>query len=356
WARHHEGRRRLIWAILFSALGVMIVAWLNPFTPGHIYWRKIETPGFMGPFTGRNIFADYLVLSSLVGIGFVIQRWWPMRGVTHQSHLTWVAFAITACAVGWVMASASRGACLSWVAGLLLFGFFLWRMDEKGQRSIGVFIGLILVAALTVIYAQTLVKRIDTTPVDVTLGRALAWKQSLKMGFDHGWTGVGLGNFPWVFPQYQPGNRAELFTHPENEYLEWWNETGWIGSFLILLLVVRIGRKLAVMHKWKDIEWQAGGLAALGALLVHSFFDFPLHIPANAFLAVAILGLVWGNLMRHPDEMPSLARGWPGRLAAVLGGAGLICLAVFALRAERHAGRGDFAGAGAFWPVEPKYR
>lgn len=356
WARHHEGRRRLIWLILFSALGVMLVAWLNAWTPGHIYWRKIETPGFMGPFTGRNIFADYLVLSSLVGIGFVIQRWWPLRGITHKSHLTWVAVAITACAVGWVMASASRGACLSWVAGLLMFGVMLWRVDEKGQRSIGVFIGLTLVAALTVIYAQTLIKRIDTTIAHATLGRAMAWKESLKMGFDHGWTGIGLGNFPWVFPRYQPGNRAEIFTHPENEYLEWWNETGWIGSFLILLLLFRVARKLAVVHKWKDIEWQAGGIAALGALLIHSFFDFPIHIQANALLAIAILGLVWGNLMRHPDEMPSVTRGWLARLVTVLGGSLLIVFAALALRAEWQANRGDYAGASALWPLDPKFR
>ena len=179
WARHHEGRRRLIWIILLSGAGVMIVAWLNQFTPGHIYTRKIETTGFMGPFTGRNIFADYLVLCSLVGIGFFFQRWWPLRGITQKSYLTWVAFAIVACAVGWITTSASRGACLSWVVGLLMFGLFLWRVDEQGKRSVGVFIGLFLVASLTVIYAQTLIHRIDASLAGAAFGRTLALKESV---------------------------------------------------------------------------------------------------------------------------------------------------------------------------------
>ncbi len=356
WCRHHDGRRRLIWVILLSGAGVIIVAWLNQFTPGHIYTRKIATTGFMGPFTGRNIFADYLMICSLVGIGFLFQRWWPLRGTIHRSYLTWIAVGIVLSAVGWMMASASRGACLSWVAGLLLFGLFLWRMDEKGDRSVGVFIGVFLVSALTVIYAQTLIKRIDTGLMRAAAGRAATWTQSVKMGADHPWTGVGLGNYPWVFPRYQPPYQAELYTHPENEYLEWWDETGWIGILLILLVLFRIGRKLAVMHKWKDIEWQAGGLAALGALLIHSFVDFPLHIPANTFLAAAILGLVWGNLMRHPIEAAGTVGGRLSRLVTVLGGSALICLAVLAFKAERQAEKGDFANASLFWPVEPRYR
>lgn len=355
-ARHHEGRRRLIWLIMVSGAGVILVAWFNNFTPGHIFNRRIETPGFMGPFTGRNTFANYLVLCSLVGTGFLFQRWWPLRGITHKSYWTWIAFVIVVCCVGWVMASASRGACLAWVTGLILFGILLWRMDEQGERSIGIFIGLFLVAGLTVIYAQTLIQRMDSTLAHAAVGRALTWKESVKMGFDHAWTGVGLGNFQWVFPRYQPPHRAELYTHPENEYLEWWNETGWIGAFLILLLIFRMGRKLAVAHKWKDIEWQIGGLAALGALAVHAFVDFPLHIPANAFLTAAIVGLVWGNLMRHPDEIPGFGREFIARLFMIVAGSALVLFAVLAIRAEWLANRGEYAAASRFWPIDPKFR
>ena len=53
-----------------------------------------------------------------------------------------------------------------------------------------------------------------------------------------------------------------------------------------------------------------GGTLGLVAILVHSFFDFNFHVPANALLAVTLLGLVTGHF-RFATEGYWFTVRWP---------------------------------------------
>ena len=118
---------------------------------------------------------------------------------------------------------------------------------------------------------------------------------SLRMLRDHSVIGIGLGNFETAYPQYQSFPTDLTVDYAHNDYAEAIAETGLAGAVLIfaaLALFFRLafrdwGRRLS-----SGDDWIAMG-AAVGCcgLLVHSFFDFNLHIPANAAWFAVLAGI-----------------------------------------------------------------
>jgi len=60
-----------------------------------------------------------------------------------------------------------------------------------------------------------------------------------------------------------------------------------------------------------------GSASALAALLVHSFLDFNMHIPSNAFLAVTLLAVISSHL-RFATERYWFTARWPLALSGTL--------------------------------------
>src|SRR5205823_4861582 len=56
-----------------------------------------------------------------------------------------------------------------------------------------------------------------------------------------------------------------------------------------------------------------GGVTGLTAMVVHSIFDFNMHIPANALTAVALMALVASHI-RFATERHWFNPGWIGRI------------------------------------------
>jgi len=75
-------------------------------------------------------------------------------------------------------------------------------------------------------------------------------------------------------------------------------------------------------RKGDKFAFVLGASCGLVAILVHSFFDFNMHIPANAMLVVALMALLSGHL-RSATEKYWFAGGWPLKalMSLCLGGA-----------------------------------
>ena len=118
---------------------------------------------------------------------------------------------------------------------------------------------------------------------------------SLRMWRDHPVLGVGLGDFETAYPRYQSFPTNLWIDHAHNDYAEAVAETGLVGALLILsalALFLRLvfrdwGRPLRSQANWVRLG------AAIGCcgMLVHSFLDFNLHIPANAAWFAVLAGI-----------------------------------------------------------------
>lgn len=114
------------------------------------------------------------------------------------------------------------------------------------------------------------------------------WKETLPLIADYPVTGCGLGAYESCFLPYKkvaPGYRAD-FAH--NDYLQVMAEIGLPGSFLLVALaLLAYGNALRSTARDHPRRYLAiACVGSLSAILLHSFVDFNLYIPANGILAV----------------------------------------------------------------------
>jgi O-antigen ligase len=135
------------------------------------------------------------------------------------------------------------------------------------------------------------------------------WRNSLGILRDHPLVGAGIGSFVTVYPAYQTEAQDLITEHPHNDYVEALTETGLLGGVLILaaltMFIPMMFRSLDVQLKREQGWIQLGAAIACCGLLIHSFVDFNLHIPANAawFAFCAGLASLSGRLIRTPGGM-----------------------------------------------------
>jgi O-antigen ligase len=121
------------------------------------------------------------------------------------------------------------------------------------------------------------------------------WKDTLPMVGAYKWVGSGLGAYEvglFPFKTVAPTNRID-FAH--NDYLQILAELGAFGAALAFALAMWIlWRALrAVLQGGAIRHWElaVGLLWALFAIGLHSFADFNLYIPANAFVLAWLSGV-----------------------------------------------------------------
>ena len=114
--------------------------------------------------------------------------------------------------------------------------------------------------------------------------------------------GTGPGTFAYAFTQYQPAGLDKHYTTAHNDYLHFISEVGLPLVAIIAWMVAALhykGRKKLKNPSRLVRGITLGALAGITAILVHSFGDFNLHIPANAILFVVLAAIVAAPLSKH---------------------------------------------------------
>lgn len=136
---------------------------------------------------------------------------------------------------------------------------------------------------------------------------AFAFNTALRRPF----LGFGPGGWMAAVSQYATDPTVGTFylylQFAHEDYLQAWIEWGSIACLFWLSLtglgiyrgVRQVIRDLSRGdQKTESMPWILGALAALFAVLVQSFIDFPLQIPANALYASILLAVCWSSAVR----------------------------------------------------------
>jgi O-antigen ligase len=132
------------------------------------------------------------------------------------------------------------------------------------------------------------------------------------MFLDHPVKGVGLGALVAAYPRYETAYDGNVVEHVHNDYLEGLAETGIAGGIcgLVFLFVLFRNARAAFVssqgHFARAVH--AGAIAAAGGLLLHSFIDFNLHIPSNAFLFLVQVSLATSSALPSRSARPDAVR------------------------------------------------
>jgi O-antigen ligase len=256
---------------------------------GLIYWR-VASPGWtFGPYVNHNHYAGLMEMLIPLSAASALPA---LR--KHASALA-LGFVILI-PIASVLLAGSRGGFISLVVEVLLAAVLVsWRAPQHAYRITALVGGAAILSAALLFFwmapyqiEERLTRMGDGAHLsEVELGNRLAVsRDSLRILGDHPWMGVGLGSFETVFPRYQSFPSDAGWDHAHNDYAEVLAETGLTGGALVLC-ALGLFFFLAFRNLRERLRGPTGQIqfaAALGCcgLLVHSFADFNLHIPANA--------------------------------------------------------------------------
>ncbi len=298
--RSRKDWSRLAWFVICFGFAVSLLGIMQHFTSGNeIYWmRRFRTDvDPFGPYVNRNDFAGFVELTLPIGLGLLL-----FRGV-HKDLFPLLAL-LTIVPVSAAILSSSRGGIMSLafeIGVLFLLAVTRTGTSRKKRRSRAAAVGLLALAAIVFVSwvgAGKAVERFSNlSHPEVTLSRrASMGRGALRIFLAHPIKGCGLGALVNVFPRYETDYDGRIVDHVHDDYLEALAEAGILGGICglsFLWLLYREGRK-----NWGAEQGQfsralhAGAIAAVCGLLLHSFVDFNLHIPANALLFLLQVSVV----------------------------------------------------------------
>ena len=290
--------RRLGFAISVLACGLALFGTLQFFaSPGTIYGVVRPRWGgwIFGPYVNHNHYAGLMEMLIPAALGCLLSNRQDVRrrrSLLVRS-LAPLAILITAASV---LLSGSRGGMISLAVEAVLFTAMIARFVPEARRRRLIVAGIAGVAASAALFlsldpgriSQRLgaVANLPQAP-EATLGERIELaRDALGIFRAHSWLGTGFGSFATVYPRYRSFASDLEWDHAHDDYAEVLAETGLAGGIAILA-AIGLFLGLAFSRVGERLD-QEGGWIRLGAaigccgLLVHSFGDFNLHIPANA--------------------------------------------------------------------------
>jgi len=278
----------LAWFLILFCFAVSLLAIIQHFTSGgEIYWihsLKIEGDPF-GPYVNRNHFAGFVELTAPVGLALM-----AFRGVRRD--LFALTTLLTIVPVSAIVLAGSRGGIVSFALEIGILALLVRNRRELHGGRVAV---VALVAAITLLLiswvgASRAIQRFSTlSHYDTSLSRRVSmFRGAAHIFFDHPIKGCGLGTLVAVYPRYETAYDGRIVEHVHNDYIETLAETGLLGGLFGLIFLRTLYREARKNFTAEQAHFSqglhAGAIVAISGLLLHSFVDFNLQIPANAML------------------------------------------------------------------------
>jgi len=259
----------------------------------------------------KNWISNYLALIFPLMFCFYLLEQIKKKKIIYFIALSFLYAALMICQSRGIWISLS----LSLLFGIfLIFKFNFFNLFKENKKWL--ILLLISFIIITLIYSTD--NPLNISPLTVTQRamstfdekdpsintRILMWKVTGLMIKDKPFLGGGVGSFKINYLDYQAGFLKE---YPEyniywtnakeahNEYLQIGAEIGLLGLGIILIIILKLYNlfinflKKEIDNKRKLICW--GLLLGITSFLMHSLFDFPLHVPALGSAFFIILGL-----------------------------------------------------------------
>lgn len=262
-----------------------------------------------GTFSVRNHFAGYLEMCLGLGIGLLVgtlnaghgARTWREFFVdsidTMLGHKMRLRIFLAIMVIALVL-SRSRMGNAAFFLSLPLCGVLFMILQRKLHKgAIILFTSLILVDVLIVSQwfgLEQVAERMQSTSTQTEI-RDEVIRDTLTMLPDYQVYGSGAGTFMETFQRYDDVRAIRMVDFAHNDFLEFLVELGWIGylplATLVLYSLFKAGRAMASRKTQLYRGIGFGAMMGAVSILIHSFVDFNLQMPANALLFVLLLAL-----------------------------------------------------------------
>jgi O-antigen ligase len=277
-----------------------------------------------GTYVNRNHFAGYLEMMLAIGIGLLIAGLSDRRADTWKkfvSHvIEWMlspkmVLRLTLCVLVIALTTThSRMGNTAFFSALLVAGVIGIALSRHATRNTVILLVSLVVIDLAIVGSwfgvEKLAQRIEQTTVADVEEREVPAAHTLPLIKDYAVFGAGPGSFYVTFPRYRPEKVVNFFDFAHNDYAQFAAETGLLGLGIIgFFVVLTLGAALKAQWQRRDPLMRGMSFACImgvTSILIHSWVDFNLQIPANAMLFMVLLALGWIslNLDRHVADVP----------------------------------------------------
>jgi len=323
-------------ALIFLAMAISLYAVFQFLTTSDYALHLLKPEGYRkrgsGTFMNPNHLAGYLEMILPLALAFTLTGRFELLMKVFLSYATLAIFA-------GLCSTLSRGGGLAAAVSLSVFFFWLWRERDYRKRALIVLASLIVFLAAFLWRADVGPERREriTVAAQVEDMRFRLWQPAVAIWKDHLWFGAGPAHFDYRFRQYRPADPV-LQPRPDrvhNDYLNTLTDWGMAGAALVLSCWAAFYYQ--VFRGWRFVQrsqsdlgakrsnrsaFVVGGAIGLLAILVHSFWDYNMHVPANAILTVTLLAIVASHYRFSSERYWHTVR-WPLRVpvtAVLLGG------------------------------------
>ncbi len=298
--------KAIVWLIVVFASGMAFYGILQRLaSPDGIYGVR-QTAGAIpfGPFVNQHHFATFMQMAGGLALGLLFAK----ESTRERRILLAAAVVVMGTAT---VSTGSRGGLLGFVsvvAFVMVLNFLSgrWsgntRSKEGSQRKIAIAaagVGLLVVILGVVLLIggnDSLLRGVGVVQADadISTGRLHFWPIAIKIFLEHPILGSGFESFGLAFTRYDTWSGQFRVEQAHNEYLQTLSDAG-IAGFVCLaafiFILFRKGLRTITQTIGFRNEAAVGALAGCLGVLVHSFFDFPLRTPSNAFFFLLLCSI-----------------------------------------------------------------
>jgi O-antigen ligase len=316
----------LVKTIVFMGCFLVVFSLIQKATwNGRIFWiypvdEAFRSKRIWGSYLNYDHFAGYMEMVIPMAMGLLLYRTPSVatlpqvplslkiaRFMTSENLARYaILFLLVLVMAAALFATFSRGGILAFVFSSLFFAWITYRRRSLKQKT-----GLLALLAAVIFAAVVLASwdRLEERFADLEedhVGRLGIWTDSIGIFHDFPVWGTGLGTFKNAYMRYQTSRSRLLFEHAHNDYVEMLTDTGAVGFLagagMVLVFFLSVFRRWRIKHAMFGKCIGAGGLSSCVAIGLHSFTDFNLHIPANAFLLAVISAVTYAAIFNVTEK------------------------------------------------------
>ncbi len=288
---------------------------LSPTKIYGIYERAYATP--FGSFVNRHNYAAYINMAMSLPLGFLF------AGAVAKDKRLLYATAVALMGVS-LLISGSRGGLVSAAAMVLLL--LILTTGKRGRRQVlikgalAAGLGVAILAGSIFVGGDTSLSRIGGDQGDskgVSSARTQIWKVTLGVIGDNLPLGAGIGAFGRAYTVHDDQSGLANVEQAHNDYLQVVADAGVPGILLgawFLFMLLRMGFRAAKIENTFRRAAALGAFCGCFAILVHSIFDFVLHVTAVSVLFIILMTILSASGKKYtddiadPGELPSRKR------------------------------------------------
>lgn len=281
-------------SVFLALFGLIKSMGYNPF-PWWEYAHQKYSILVTATFGNHNHLAGWLEMTIPLVLGFMIFR--------EKSRLKSMSLPLILMLIAALIFSQSRGGWISMLVAFMFMSFWLYRRSSIiTTRWAVIMINIVFVVGFFIAASSSVTDRMLTAQAGLEEGnlstRIIVWNGVVDMVDTNPIFGTGPGTFSLAFPKYQsPGGYHARFVYAHNDYLDFTAEYGLGLLAIIVWMIIALYRDGLNKMRSKNSLTRGitlGALTGITAILVHSFVDFNLHIPANALLFSVLAALISG--------------------------------------------------------------